>query len=380
MMTADKFKYWGHIIGADLMNMLISAIIFFALVEWGCERAPNQPDQDDITLELFPREIRLASNDTTRIHLTIKDASGKIVSDRVVKWNVNDSTIIRHLGNGLIRSLKEGQTLIQAEVEAKKINASVSVFDFLGRAKLQNQTDHSAIKISYYELGATQPPSYLPTDSSGFFILPRLNDGLWVIAVNYPYYKGMADTIKVVNGKPEVPLVPMLLHQQIDFEVILDKSTYSITDTVWMAFKATNLSSDSVLTIRTGTYPAFVSAVALTKQMTPVLASTWDYVILPMGQPAVDKRQFNPKQTILESPPHSYDRNKGLYIDLSKLYQDGAIKIGETYQVFAAYPASQSYPREYFAFPSSYGRIPYSQLFSWSLYKKLKYRTIKIMH
>ena len=268
---------------------------------------------------------------------------------------------------------------MRVEIEKSKAEASVQIFDFLGRAVLQNQIDHSAIKIDYFPLGATQVQSYLPTNSSGFFILPRLSDGFWVVAANYAYYKGVADTIKVVNGKPEDPLVYMLLPQQIEFEVILDKSAYSINDTVWVAFKATNLSSDSVLNIRTGTYPAFVNAVAFTRQMAPVLASSWDYVILSMGQPAVDQRRINANQTIFENPPHSYDRNKGLYLDLPKLYKDGAIKIGETYRVYAAYPASQSYSREYFVFPSSYGRIPYSQLFSWSLYKKLKYHTIKIM-
>ena len=90
-------------------KLLLSITTFFLLFSINCERAPNQPNKDGLTIELLPQILKLATTDTVRLSVTVKNTTGEILTGKAVKWKISDTTIIRYLGDGVIRGIKEGQ-------------------------------------------------------------------------------------------------------------------------------------------------------------------------------------------------------------------------------------------------------------------------------
>ena len=368
-----------HYVSFILINKRIISYILFAFVlQSACEDSPTAEDKNE---EIIPEvmislsRLKIATGDTAWITATVHIGDSTITGGERINWSVQDTTILAIADDGIINTKKEGNTVIRASFEEVYDEVIVEVFNFLGRVKLENQVDHAAVKISW--LRNDNEIDYLPTDSLGYYVIPQLEDGEWIIRAEYPYYAWQSDTIVVTNGKPQHMLKTLFLTQQLAFEVILPKTEYSIYDTLWIEFKATNL-TDKILLIRSFSYPIHQVGYAITENEEPfVIESTlsegfvWGYTFLSAGVPATDHRVFQPGETIIE--PFRNDFLDKMYIDLKELYELGAIQQGKMYQIYAGYIADRTYPWEYFT--SLYAHITskrkHLKLFNYSLYKKL---------
>ncbi len=355
-----------------MKKILILFITLYSMIV--CDKSPTDVDHVD-SIELTPVELKIATGDTATFSATLRNKAGDIIDDRPVSWRSQDTTIIVVTDGGKISAKKEGQTIIRAECAGVSAEATVHVFDFLGQALLENQSNHEAIKISWQSTKYENINGYIPTDQFGYFILPSLYNGGWIVRAEYPYYKGLADTIIVENGKPARPLKKFTLLQQLKFEVTLAKQYYSVNDTIWIEFKATNL-TDEPLIVLSDNLPILARAYAIVDNDEPIMISqghVFDYTIyLSGGSASFDGREFAPGETKIEKSLMTYGVYS-MFIDLQPLYKYGAIDIGKTYQIFCGYPADYTYPWEYFANPSySNYSNPYFKLFNYSLYKKLE--------
>lgn len=356
-----------------MKKILCLLITLFIMIT--CDKSPTDVDHVD-SIELTPVELKIATGDTATISATLRNKAGDIIEDRPVSWSVQDTKIIEVTDGGKISAKKEGQTIIRAECAGVSAEATVHVFDFLGQALLENQSNHEAIKISW-QLPEDEEGEYIATDSLGYYVLPQLLDGKWIIKAEYPYYKGLADTIMVAEGKPARPLTKFTLLQQLKFEVILEKQQYSVNDTIWIEFEATNLTDKSLL-ILCYSYPIYCRGYAIVKDTEPIVGNKeqgypFDYTFHESGFPYLDARDFAPGETKLEKSV-MLNIDEQMFIFLKPLYQYGLINVGETYQIYAGYVPDIKYPWEYFVAPSYeyYSTNPYYKIFNYSLYEKLE--------
>ena len=90
--------------------------------------------------------------------------------------------------------------------------------------RLQNQSDHSEIMVSF--LGVD---SFTITDSLGHFSLPQIPDSYYVIEARYPYFEPARQVISVVDSTI-VTDFEMVLKQQIQFWVEPAETTISMNN------------------------------------------------------------------------------------------------------------------------------------------------------
>lgn len=366
-----------------MKKLFILLFISSAALIGACEESPTAKDKDEDIIpevEISISRLKIATGDTAWITATVHKGDSTISGGERIKWSIEDTTIITIADDGIIYTKKEGNTVIRASFEDVYDEVFVEVFIFLGRVILENQVDHAAVMISW--LRDDNKEDYLPTDSLGYYVIPQLEDGKWIVKAEYPYYGWQSDTIFVTNGKPQRMLKTLFLTQQLAFEVFLDKTEYSVNDTLWIQFTATNL-TDYTLLIRSLNYPIHETGYAITENDEPLIIEStlsegfvWGYTFYSAGFPALDYRILQPGETILE--PYRDTSSDEIYIDLMELYELGAIQKGKTYQIYAGYIGDRSYPWEYFTSlyahitPSLYNpEAKHLKLFNYSLYKKL---------
>ena len=384
---------------------IISLFLFGFLLLSACDGSPTAGDKaEDITqdvpdvpavpkLRISISRLKIATGDTARITATVLKGDSTIAEGEKIEWSVVDTTILTRADDGIIYTKKEGNTVIRASFEEVSEEVVVEVFNFLGRVVLENQDDHAAVMISWFRNDDKE--DYLPTDKLGYYVIPQLADGEWVVKAEYPYYAWQSDTIVVTNGKPQRMLKTLFLTQQLAFEVILDRIKYSVNDTLWIQFKATNL-TDETLFIGSLNYPIHSIGYAITKNGKPLIIDSgtfanpqgfvWGYTFYSAGIPVLDHRILQPGETILEPYRRALSIDE-MYIDLKALYDFGGMQKGKTYQIYAGYIGDRSYPWQYFTSlyahinPSIYGSEPkHLKLFNYSLYKKLTPVSIIITH
>lgn len=363
-----------------VMNKKIILLILFAIVLLSaCEDSPTAKDKDEVIIPevmISISRLKVATGDTARITATVHKGDSTIAGGERIKWSIEDTTILTIADDGIIYAKKEGNTVIRASFEDVYDEVFVEAFNFLGRVKLENQVDHAAVMISWFR--DDNKADYVPTDSLGYYVLPIFADGEWIVKAEYPYYAWQSDTIVVTNGKPQRMLKTLFLTQQLAFEVILDRIEYSINDTLWIQFKATNL-TDETLLIRSLTQPIHEVGYAITENDEPLIIESstfpegfvWGYTFQSAGLPALDERILQPGETILE--PYRDSIHDLMYIDLKALYDFGVIQKGKTYQIFAGYIGDRTYPWQYFTSLNLHiiAPVKHLELFNYSLYKKL---------
>ncbi|MCH7498348.1 MAG: Ig-like domain-containing protein, partial [Candidatus Marinimicrobia bacterium] len=264
----------------------------------GCElptNGSNGPQPAAVTIS--PDRLNIAIGETLQLQVTVLGEDGVPWANPSIKWSVAAPAILTLIGKGLVQGNNEGETVIRATVGDLYGEAEVRVADalLLGKATLENQTDHSALMVSWLPVGEPQRfggegTGYVATDSRGTYALPRLEEGGWVVTAEYPYYALERDTITVSEGRPAQPLRALHLTQQLAFEVVLERTEFAVDDTVWVAFKATNITSDTLIVV-SRSRPITYQGYALAEEGEPVLLDLGDrgwagYVFGGGGQPA----------------------------------------------------------------------------------------------
>jgi len=79
------------------------------------------------SLSVTPREATVARGDTLRLRASLQDASGNDLADRPVEWISENPEVAEIDGNGLVRGLASGSTVIRASSEGTTGEASISV-------------------------------------------------------------------------------------------------------------------------------------------------------------------------------------------------------------------------------------------------------------
>lgn len=137
-----------------------------------------------------------------------------------------------------------------------EVNESTTPPEVQGRALLENMTEHSGISVELEEIDIN-----LITDAEGkFSLLNELADGEWTLRASYPFFSSIEQSFTVVKGIPETELDNMELTQQIVFDVLPDKLTYTYGDTVFITLEALNV-TDEPITLYSLTSPMAAFAV-----------------------------------------------------------------------------------------------------------------------
>jgi hypothetical protein len=79
------------------------------------------------SLSVTPPDATVARGDTLRLRASLQDASGNILRDRPVEWTSENPEVAEIDGNGLVRGLAPGTTVIRASSEGITGEASISV-------------------------------------------------------------------------------------------------------------------------------------------------------------------------------------------------------------------------------------------------------------
>ncbi|MCH7498155.1 MAG: Ig-like domain-containing protein [Candidatus Marinimicrobia bacterium] len=356
--------------------------LFLALLGLvGCElptNGSNGPRAAAVTIS--PEQLNIAIGETLQLQVAVLGEDGLPLANPSIKWSVAAPAILTLIDEGLVQGNGEGETVVRATVGDSFGEAEVRVADalLLGEATLENQTDHSALMVSWLPVSEPQrfggeSTGYVATDIRGTYALPRLEDGDWVVTAEYPYYALARDTITVSEGRPAQPLRALHLTQQLAFEVVLERTEFAVDDTIWVAFKATNLTNDTLIVV-SRTRPITYGGYALAEEGELVLVDGGDrglagYVFGGGGQPAFDGRVLPPGHTQLETAVYEIPSFNPI-IELDWLFEAGVIEKGKTYQVFAGYVADWTYPVNFFGGDLNDNGL-HNGFFTRSLYKRL---------
>jgi hypothetical protein len=79
------------------------------------------------SLSVTPPEATVARGDTLRLMASLRDASGNVLSGRLVEWISENPEVAKIDENGLVRGLASGSTVIRAYSEGTAGEASISV-------------------------------------------------------------------------------------------------------------------------------------------------------------------------------------------------------------------------------------------------------------
>jgi len=133
--------------------------------------------------------------------------------------------------------------------------------ELIGRATLENSTDHSDIEIFFSDFGFS-----LLTDSDGTFYLPsEMYEGTWQIIAKFPYYKDAYGKFEVFEGGLKKP-VELKLEQLTAFEINVDRLDYYPAEKIHIVVTLTNLTTESI-SFESESFPLF--AVCLAKNFEP---------------------------------------------------------------------------------------------------------------
>ena len=93
---------------------------------------PTAPPPPVASVAVAPNTASLTVGDTMRLVATVKDASGNVLTDRVVEWSSSDHGVATVSSAGLITALNPGTASITGTSEGKTIGTRVA--EQLGRA------------------------------------------------------------------------------------------------------------------------------------------------------------------------------------------------------------------------------------------------------
>ncbi|HDH96497.1 MAG TPA: hypothetical protein ENF73_02065, partial [Proteobacteria bacterium] len=111
----------------------------------------------------------------------------------------------------------------------------------VGRATLENSSDHSDIEIFFTDFGFS-----LLTDRDGTFYLPsEMYEGTWQVVARYPYYLDAAGVLDVFEGGLKEP-VDLRLQQAVSLSIEVDGMYYFPSDAVHIIVTLTNLTPYAV--------------------------------------------------------------------------------------------------------------------------------------
>lgn len=360
---------------------LLFLTCFLACSDVTGENGDNQNRESVVSIDLRPDSIYMATGDSTQLSINVILSDDTYAEDHEITWYIEDTSIVRMDTNLVLVGVGAGHTVLQASIDTLFDAINIEIYDrsLRGRVRLQNQINHEAIMVGWLPLGEEyvyggHNMDYVLTDSLGYYVLPYLEDGDWVFTIEYPYYSRGRDTVTVVDGKPVRPIRDFYLTQLLSFGVVLDKTEYSINDTIWVKFSATNL-TDSTLRFISRNYRIWSDGYAMAQDAVPVIVDwhsgkQYGVVFHSTGAPAFDTRVFLPGQTIIEDAADANDVEK-MSIPLPWFYEKGGLKIGETYEIYAGYIADWTYPHQYFWDVWYWDDEPRYRAMNLSLYKKL---------
>jgi hypothetical protein len=96
-----------------------------------------------------------------------------------------------------------------------------------GVARLENQSEHSGVLLKLIELDSTAV-----TNADGFFSFADIPDGLWKLAVLYPYFKSDTTEVELVGGLLQRP-IEITLSQLLQFSIEPIDTTISMSGSAW---------------------------------------------------------------------------------------------------------------------------------------------------
>ncbi len=326
------------------------------------------------SLTISPDSLVLVEGQSQQLQLSFTLIDSTIQLEEKINWySQNDK--VAQVKDGIVTGWGHGTTFIFAESKLASDSIPVYVADVKhsGLVKLQNQTDHGAVMVNWLPLEEKKSyggerEGYVLTDSIGYFILPMLQDGEWLISAEYPYYAPEFDTVTVKNGLLNKVIKSFDLIQQLSFEVVLDTTVFSKNDTIHVKFKAKNL-TDKYLEIFSRQMPIYSEGFAFTKNKVPVMMDLpwWGetaYYFYASGVPSFDSRFFEPNEEKFEiSDPDKWGEDFNMIIDLNLLKNYGGLEEG-VYEVFAGYIANWNYPSDYFNERAKNHHILNSSLFN----------------
>ncbi|MBC8344898.1 MAG: Ig-like domain-containing protein [Candidatus Marinimicrobia bacterium] len=367
------------------LRLAVPAVFLYAVIWFsniiGCDDTIITPEEIinpyAVAVEITPSDLTIISGEIFFLEVIVAYSDSSIDADLPIKWNVKDSSVLSIDDSGMVLGLQNGKTIVTATYEDISDEAHINVIDkrrTWGEAKLENQTDQNAIMISWLPLGEKQPEyrereRYIITDSLGAFAYPMLADGAWEFTAEYPYFSFVRDTITFKDGKPiDGTYKSLYLNQELSFEVVLEKTVFTLTDSIWVTFKATNLTDDTLYLLTAGG-PIFHYGFAITKNAEPL----WYYSLNYSGGSSFDGATFMPGETKLVDSRTSYWPRYDMVIDLKLLNKYNYVKVGESYNIYGAYIAEVNYPINFF------NRETYEKrILNNSLYKKLAPKIIKV--
>lgn len=371
----------------SLKLSLVGFTLFLSTALWlstvvGCEEAIITPEEETVdpyavAVEITPGDLTIISGESFLFEAIIINSDSSYDTGLSILWQAEDSSILSIDDKGSVLGLQDGKTKITASYEDLSGEVHVNVIDkrrAWGEARLENQTDQIAIMISWLPLGQEQKVGrarerYVITDSLGAFSYPLLADGEWVFTAEYPYYTFVRDTITFIDGQvKDGTYKPFYLNQELAFEVVLEKTVFTLTDSIWVTFKATNLTNDTIQLV-TWSGPIYWRGFAITNNAKPL----WYFNLNRSYSSFFGGETILPGETLLVD---SYDDGYPGYnmvIDLNLLNKYNYIKAGETYEIYAGYVTNVNYPIQYFERDTYENRVLNN-----SLYKKLTPQIIRI--
>ncbi len=355
-----------------------SLFTFILFLATGCSLFDKEEESPTniSSLTISPDSLVLIEGQSQKLQLSFTLIDSSIQLEEKIDWYSQNDKVARVEG-GVVTGWGHGTTYIFAESKLASDSIPVYVADIKhhGLVQLQNQTDHGAVMVNWLPLEEKKSyggkrDGYVLTDSIGYFTLPTLPNGEWLISAEYPYYAPEFDTVTVKNGILNKAIKSFNLIQQLAFEVVLDITIYSPEDTIHVKFKAKNL-TDKYLEIVSRGMPIYSEAYAFTQNKIPVMMDLpWygetSYQISSHGAPAFDGRSFEPYEEKFEiSDSDKWGKSFDMYIDLNIIEQYGVLAEG-VYEVFAGYVADWSFPNDYF-----FERSKDFKTLNNSLYKKM---------
>lgn len=79
------------------------------------------------SVTIYPGSANMLVGDSVGFMATLRDSAGRILTGRTVTWHSSDSTIVRPLGWGAYRAVRQGAAAVSAQSEGRTGSASVVV-------------------------------------------------------------------------------------------------------------------------------------------------------------------------------------------------------------------------------------------------------------
>lgn len=251
-----------------------------------------------------------------------------------------------------------------------KVSDSCSVYPnygHSGRARLQNEIEHSGIFVRLLELDTTIATM---TDSLGYFMFDSLPDGNWTLRASYAYYFPQQFPVKVIGGNLTIE-IDVELQQIFQFWSEPAETTVSLQDNFCIRPRVSvvNLLNDTVHTTSEEDFGYSHCGVIRTPNWPSdsCYFEFWKYY--NSGDWELEQRWFIPGDTLHFTQLFKICRGD---VDSGECFKGNPMGI---YQFFSGVPNATVYPwflnRKYVLETGPYYRPLYKSL-NHSLSKKMK--------